>query len=224
MGAFPLSLDRITKRAFTKTRSLLRLALFLCTVYPVTSPWARSAVAMNSQEHNLRIDSKTITYRLPSPKRFIESPKTAPKLQKGEGVSVFSAFYEQSLIPDIPLYEVAAALARTHESDIGHQNFGQDAFLSLVRHDPSLKSILKHQSRQTIDIEMVGGNRWMVFRTFEARKKSLIQSVIFARPVGGEYVLVFRLNFWDEKKGVEWRRRRLALLRSIVESVRVSDS
>jgi len=176
------------------------------------------------KEHRLRVDSTTITYEVPPPKKFLQSPQLTPVVGKGDLKGVFAAYYEKTFITDTALYEVAASLARTEDFSLHEQKFQKNGFLEVLRRDPALSVLLHHPGRMSISEETLGMNRWVVFRYYEKAQEELIETLLYARPLNREYVLIFRLNFWSysKDKGIEWRRKRLALLTGIVESVRIA--
>src|SRR5688572_31882914 len=153
----------------------------------------------------------------------MKAPQFAPVLAKGDFTEVFSAYYEKTLITGTALYEVASGLGRTESFSLDEQKFQKNAFLEILRRNSALSVLLEHPGRMVISEETVGANRWVVFRYYEKGQAGLIESILFARPLKGEYVLLFRLNFWSysESKGNAWRRKRLALLMGIVESVKI---
>jgi len=172
-------------------------------------------------QYSLRFDGMAVTYALPQPRSFHSAPIAFLPLEKGASALIFSAFYERTMLPDKPLYEVAAALVRTQgsvgslESGEFLRTYGNEAALKLALHDPEV---------QTRNLEIVGENAWMVITTYTDRSKTTLRSVLYTRPVGDERVLTFRLNFWESNKNPEWKRKRLPLLRGIVQSVRISET
>ena len=186
-----------------------------------------TAVPQNSGHRSVQIGSTAVAYHLPRPTGFIVPPVAAPVLRRGEMREVFAAYYEVKPWPgEVPRYEVAATVTRLQKPAPAADPGSASAVLNAIRDEKNFRLLTRRPvGEQSIRSEVVGGNRWTVFRGFDTEDRAALDRVIFVRLVEhGEYVLLFRLNFWSAAKGPEWRAGRVRLLEDIVRTVTFSTA
>ena len=179
------------------------------------------AVPKNSGNYAVKVGASTVTYHLPRPLSFGVSPAPVAVLRPTEVREVFTAYYEKTGWPTgNARYEVAAAVTRLENPSAATDPGSESAVLKAIRSQKNLRSLADEQS---IRSEVLAGNRWTVFRGYDDHDRSLLDRIIFARLVdGGQHLILFRLNFWSEAKGREWRAARMQLIEQIVKSVTFS--
>jgi hypothetical protein len=193
--------------------------LFVIMLFVTSNAMASGAEKLT--QYSVRFDSAKIVYEIPRPKSFHRTPKAALALKKNTYEDVFSAFYERSMFPDVPLYEVAATLVRTTHEWVPSRKLDLEELVKFYANEPLLRIGLKDPPAEMRSVETIGENSWMVIKTYKAGGKNVLNSVICTRPVASDYVIHFRLNFWESNKDAEWRRKRVPLLIDIVRSVKI---
>src|SRR6266496_5228591 len=90
------------------------LTILLPLAFAILVGSGREAFSASSvAQYTVSFGSGEFSYAIKRPTKFLTAPRSSVKLSKNSLEEFVAAFYERSMVPDMPLYRVGGTLVRT---------------------------------------------------------------------------------------------------------------